>query len=158
MVFIDLQKAFDCVDHGILLQKLRIMGVGNLDWFRSYLSGRRHSVIVDGVQSDFRGVSCCVPQGSILGSILFLCYVNDIACSLKCRLSLYADNSALVAAGESVGDLARFLSSELENCNKWMINNRLSLHVGKTINFVWYIPNAFMCRGFNNLLLYLKIY
>ena len=132
MVLIDLQKAFDCVDHSILLKKLRVMGIGNLDWFRSYLSGRRQCVVVSGTQSEFKEVSCGVPQGSILGPILFLCYVNDMSCSLKCRLSLYADDSALVAAGKSVSDLSRFLSTELEACNKWMVDNRLSLHVGKT--------------------------
>ena len=132
MIMIDLQKAFDCVDHGILLEKLRVMGIGNLDWFRSYLSGRRQCVVVNGTQSDFMGVSCGVPQGSILGPILFLCYVNDMSCSLKCRLSLYADDSALVAAGKSVSELSTFLSSELESCNRWMVDNKLSLHVGKT--------------------------
>lgn len=128
---------FDCVDHGLLLKKLRLMGVGNIDWFRSYLSDRRQCVVVNGAQSDFRGISCGVPQGSILGPILFLCYVNDMACSLKCRLSLYADDSALVAAGRSVKDLSSFLSSELETCKKWMVDNRLSLHVGKTESIIF---------------------
>ena len=122
----------DCVDHGILLKKLRVMGIGNLDWFWSYLTGRRQCVVVNRTQWDFKGVSCGVPQGRILGPILFLCYINDMSTSLKCRLSLYADDSALVAAGKSVSDLSRFLSSELESCKNWMVDNRLSLHVGKT--------------------------
>ena len=113
------------------------MGVKNIDWFRSYLSDRRQCVVVGGTQSDFRGVSCGVPQGSILGPILFLCYVNDMACSLKCRLSLYADDSALVAAGRSVAELARFLSSELESCSKWMVDNKLSLHAEKMESIVF---------------------
>ena len=79
MVLIDLQKAFDCVDHGILLKKLRVMGIGNVDWFRSYLSGRRQCIVVNGTQSEFKEVSCGVPQGSILGPILFLCYINDMS-------------------------------------------------------------------------------
>ena len=113
------------------------MGIGNLDWFRSYLTGRRQSTVVGGVRSDFDSVSCGVPQGSILGPILFLCYVNDMSASLRCRLSLYADDSALVATGRSVTDLENFLSSELETCNRWMVDNRLSLHVGKTESIIF---------------------
>ena len=77
MVLIDLQKAFDCVDHGLLLKKLGLMGVGNLDWFRSYLSDRRQCVVVNGAQSDFGGVTCGVPQGSIGGPLLWLCFTCD---------------------------------------------------------------------------------
>ena len=132
MVLIDLQKDFDCVSHRILLSKLRGMGVGNIDWFRSYLSCRRQCVVVNGTKSDFQKVTCGVPQGSILGPILFLCYINDMASSLSCRLSLYADDSALVASGKSARELSEFLSSELESCRKWMVDNKLSLDVGKT--------------------------
>ena len=64
------------------------MGVGSLDWFGSYLSGRRQCVAVDGVVSEFEEVNCGVPQGSILGPVLFLCYVNDMSVSLGCHLSL----------------------------------------------------------------------
>ena len=64
MVLLDLQKAFDCVDHGILLRKLEVMGVKSVDWFRSYLSGRRQCVRVDGFVSDFLDVNCGVPQGA----------------------------------------------------------------------------------------------
>ena len=113
------------------------MGVGNLDWFRSYLSGRRQCVVVNGSQSDFLEISCGVPQGSILGPILFLCYINDMVSSLRCQLSLYADDSALVASGRSVSDLSEFLSSELDSCRKWMVDNRLSLHVGKTESIIF---------------------
>ena len=105
LVLLDLQKAFDCVDHGILLDKLGKMGVASVDWFRSYLSDRRQCVMVDGVLSEFRAVSCGVPQGSILGPILFLCYVNDMSISLRCHLSLYADDSTLVASGRDAAEL-----------------------------------------------------
>ena len=132
LVLLDLQKAFDCVDHGILLEKLRVMGIKSVDWFRSYLSGRKQCVLVDGVESGFLDVNCGVPQGSILGPILFLCYVNDMSSSLGCHLSLYADDSTLIASGDSAGDLGVYLSGQLESCKRWMVDNRLSLHVGKT--------------------------
>ena len=132
MVLLDLQKAFDCVDHSILLEKLGYMGVKSVDWFRSYLSGRRQCVMVDGVVSGFLDVNCGVPQGSILGPILFLCYVNDMSVSLGCHLSLYADDSTLIASGDNARDLGDYLSGQLASCMRWMIDNRLSLHLGKT--------------------------
>ena len=132
LVLLDLQKAFDCVDHGILLRKLGFMGIKSVDWFRSYLSGRRQCVTVDGVTSEFLDVSCGVPQGSILGPILFLCYVNDMSVSLGCHLSLYADDSTLIASGDNARELGEYLSGQLASCNRWMVDNRLSLHLGKT--------------------------
>ena len=132
LVLLDLQKAFDCVDHSILIEKLGRMGVGSLDWFRSYLSDRKQCVAVDGVQSEFCAVNCGVPQGSILGPVLFLCYVNDMSISLGCHLSLYADDSTLVASGSDPVELGEYLSGQLARCKEWMVDNRLSLHLGKT--------------------------
>ena len=132
MVLIDLRKAFDTVDEDILLQKLSAMGVTSIDWFRSYLKDREQCTQVDGINSSFLEVTCGVPQGSILGPTLFLCYVNDMSSSLQCRLSLYADDSALIFSGKNATDIANFLSTEISSCQKWLIDNRLSLHVGKT--------------------------
>ena len=132
VVLIDLRKAFDTVDGNILLQKLAAMGVTSLDWFRSYLFDREQCTQVDGVNSHFLQVTCGVPQGSILGPTLFLCYVNDMSSCLNCHLSLYADDSALVLSGKNSGEIAANLSRELSSCKRWLIDNRLSLHVGKT--------------------------
>ena len=77
-------------------------------------------------------VNCGVPQGSILGPTLFLCYINDMSDALKCRLSLYADDSALVYCGPDSLSVANFLSCELDTCHKWLVDNKLSLHLGKT--------------------------
>ena len=137
MVLIDLRKAFDTVDFEILLSKLRIMGVKSTDWFRSYLTGRRQCVNVNGTDSEFLNVTCGVPQGSILGPTLFLCYVNDMSISLKCKLSLYADDSALIASNRSVENLCSFLSKELESCSKWLVDSKLSLHVDKCESIVF---------------------
>jgi len=137
MVMIDLRKAFDTVDFDILLMKLKSMGVKSTDWFRSYLTGRRQCVNVDGVDSDFLDVFCGVPQGSILGPTLFLCYINDMCISLSCKLSLYADDSTLIASSSSVDQLSVFLSSQLESCSKWLVDNKLSLHVDKCESIVF---------------------
>ena len=132
MVLIDLQKAFDTCDHSILLRKLLGMGVTSVDWFRSYLSGRQQCVQVGDTCSSFLDVTCGVPQGSILGPTLFLCYINDMSMVLKCKLALYADDSALIASGSSPGVVARFLGEQLTLCRSWLVDNRLSLHMGKT--------------------------
>jgi hypothetical protein len=68
---------------------------------------------------------------------LSLCYINDMSVSLKCKLSLYADDSALVTSGPEPGVIADFLSGELASCKEWLIDNRLSLHLGKTVCFIW---------------------
>ena len=132
MVLIDLQKAFDTVDHAILLKKLESIGVSSVSWFGSYLSDRRQCVDVGGTKSEFLPVTCGVPQGSILGPLLFLIYINDMSISLSCRLSLYADDSALIFAHRDPEVIGTFLSDELSKCKSWLVDNRLSLHVGKT--------------------------
>ena len=132
MVLIDLQKAFDTVDHGILLKKLNAVGVTSVTWFDSYLSNRRQCVEVGGTMSDFLPITCGVPQGSILGPLLFLVYINDMVTSLNCKLSLYADDSALLFAHKDVHVIGDRLSNELSNCKRWLVDNKLSLHVGKT--------------------------
>ena len=132
MVLIDLQKAFDTVDHGILNEKLRSIGVSSTSWFDSYLENRRQCVDVKGSRSEFLPISCGVPQGSILGPLLFLIYINDMNISLTCRLSLYADDSALLFAHRDAKVISDRLSMELSSCKNWLVDNRLSLHVGKT--------------------------
>ena len=134
MVCIDLRKAFDTVDHSILLDKLHFIGASSsaVNWFRSYLSRRRQCVDVSGTWSDFMDVTCGVPQGSILGLQLFLIYINDMYSSLSCRLSLYADDSALFFSHKEPSTIASRLSAELSRCKCWLTDNKLSLHVGKT--------------------------
>ena len=132
LVLLDLQKAFDTVDHVILCRKLKAMGIDSVEWFRSYLSGRKQIVHVNKVDSDPLQISCGVPQGSILGPLLFLCYVNDMAASVDCKLLLYADDSALLVSDKNPQCVADKLSKELESCRQWLVDNKLSLHLGKT--------------------------
>ena len=132
MVLIDLQKAFDTVHHAILLDKLAAIGVSSVSWFDSYLSGRQQCVDINGTRSEFLPISCGVPQGSILGPQLFLIYINDMCLSVDCRLSLYADDSALLFSHKNSAEIASRLSIELTKCKHWLVDNKLSLHVGKT--------------------------
>ena len=141
MVLIDLQKAFDTVDHSILISKLEAIGVSSVEWFRSYLSDRKQCVAVDGEQSDFLPITCGVPQGSILGPQLFLLYINDMHVSLSgCKLALYADDSALIFSHSDPSFIASVLSRNLTECKQWLVDNRLSLHVGKTECIVFGSP------------------
>ena len=98
MVLLDLQKAFDTLDHGVLLMKLEAIGLDadGLRWFRSYLSDRAQLVDVYGTCSSFANVTCGVPQGSILGPLLFLIYVNDMAGAINEKILLYADDTAIL--------------------------------------------------------------
>ena len=134
MVMIDLQKAFDTVDHDILLQKLKALGFDPLaiKWFESYLKGRNQKTEINGIFSDPRVVPCGVPQGSILGPLLFLLYINDMEAAVSCQLILYADDSALLVSGKDVNKIEQQLGNELSSLNGWLVDNRLSIHLGKT--------------------------
>lgn len=96
-IYLDFAKAFDKVPHNKLLFKLESLGIrGNLlVWFRSYLSGRRHRVVINGKASDYLPVTSGVPQGSVLGPLLFLVYINDMSnrISRETSLPLFADDS-----------------------------------------------------------------
>ena len=134
MVLLDLQKAFDTVNHEILLYKLKACGMNDksVKWFSSYLSHRKQVVDINGTFSEHNSISCGVPQGSILGPLLFTLYVNDMQSAVSCKLLLYADDSALMVSGKNVAAIQAGLSRELEAVSKWLVDNKLSLHLGKT--------------------------
>ena len=134
LVMLDLQKAFDTVNHDILLGKLKAMGLESVEWFRSYLSERSQVVNIGKTLSEPLDVTCGVPQGSLLGPLLFLCYINDMEISVdsNCKLLLYADDSAILFSHKDPEVITRKLGSVLDSCNRWLVDNKLSLHLGKT--------------------------
>ena len=139
-VFIDLRKAFDTVNHKILCRKIENYGVKhkNLDWIESYLADRTQSVFVNGKVSDEESVSCGVPQGSVLGPLLFLIYVNDMKKSLKnASYHLYADDTVIYYSGNELQDIIPSLQTDLDSYFDWCNANCLTLNVKKT-KFVIY--------------------
>ena len=135
MVLLDLQKAFDTVNHCVLLKKLQLMGFdkASLDWFRSYLSNRLQVVAIHDIRSKLMPITCGVPQGSILGPILFSSYINDMCICIKdFKLLLYADDSVLLYSNPDPKYIEEKLSEQLSTCVDWMTDNKLSLHLGKT--------------------------
>lgn len=129
-VFVDLKKAFDTVDHNILLQKLNHYGVQELDlqWFESYLSNRKQFTRIDGVDSSIQNINTGVPQGSCLGPLLFLVYINDLPYSVKnAKVSIYADDTSLALKSENISQLTAALNYDLRNLHLWLKGNKLSL-------------------------------
>ena len=134
-IFLDLSKAFDTVNHSILLSKLDVYGKRDIEnqWFRSYLNKRKQKVFVNGVESDFLKVNSGVPQGSILGPVLFLVYINDIVNATNYfSIRLFADDTSLTAAGKDLDLLLQRINAELPAIYKWLCSNRLTLNLSKT--------------------------
>ena len=133
MILIDLQKAFDTINHDILLKKLSIIGFPDhtVIWFQSYLSNRKFMVNLENSFSDVSSISCGVQQGSILGPLLFLIYINDMPMAVKCGLFLYADDACLVFQSKNVKDIEKRLNEDFANICDWFVDNKLSIHFGE---------------------------
>ena len=164
---LDLSKAFDTLDSSILLDKLKYYGFGNtpLKWFHSYLKDRSQYVVFNGIYSDVINLSTGVPQGSILGPLLFIIYMNDIHTATNSfKAVLYADNTNLISPicsfnsqhslnHDSLDDVCSKINVELNFILEWLNINKLSLNASKTKFMLFHYPQ----RKVDNLSLDLKI-
>ena len=143
-IFVDLQKAFDTVDHNILIQKLEhygIRGVAN-DWIKSYLTNRKQFVSINGFNSKEVNMDYGVPQGSILGPLLFLIYINDLNYAIKfCTTRLFADDTCLIIKNKCLKQLKKHLNLDLRNLCRWLRANKISLNKSKTEMLLFRHPN-----------------
>ena len=135
-VFIDLSKAFDCVDHVILWEKFKRLNMSTslINWFKSYLSGRSQSVNIEGNISKVLPLNVGVPQGSIFGPLLFIIYTSDLPSCIpqNCNLFMYADDSTLTCSSSNVNEIERNLNTSLDRIHNWCVRNKLALHANKT--------------------------
>ena len=154
VVFIDLKKAFDTIDHEIILRKLTCYGFDThtLKWFESYFSNRYQKCNVNGHLSNPLPVTCGVPQDSIIGCLLFLIYINDLpSCLSVGSPRMFADDTNITFVAGTTSELESLINIELQNLNQWLQANRLSLNIAKT-EFMIIISRQKQLTNTNNLI------
>ena len=134
-VFLDFQKVFDTVNHGILLSKLSYYGVRGIahDLFKSYLTNRKQHTIINGVSSSALSITHGVPQGSVLGPLLFLIYINDLNHVVKhSTVHRFCDDTNLLYSSSSLKSINKCINHDLKLIVHWLRANKISLNVNKT--------------------------
>ena len=133
-VFVHLQKAFDTVEHSVILKKLPYYGISGAEllWIESCLKDRYQFVQCGNSKSSCQLLKYGVPQGSIMGPLLFLIKINDLAKVVKvCNIQLYADDTVVYVSHKSISDVEKALTSDMENIAKWLESNRLIINLKK---------------------------
>ena len=125
VIYLDFQKAFDKVPHQRLILKLKSYGMGNsiINWIEQWLNGMRQRVVVDGEVSSWKPVLSGVPQGSILGPILFLVYINDLVQGVTGKILKFADDTKLFRKTKEIGDKQK-LQDDIDKLVRWSENGR----------------------------------
>ena len=133
-MFLDISSAFDKVWHKGLIAKLEQIGISNtaLDLFINYLSDRKQCVVVDGIKSSFLDIEAGVPQGSRLGPLLFIIYINDIVEELDSEILIFADDCSLLASGIDPNETAQLLNRDLEKISYWAKLWKVTFNAQKT--------------------------
>ena len=134
-IFLDFSKAFDTINHNILLEKIHCYGIRGLPhaWFSSYISDRKQYVKIGDTESSLRAMTCGIPQGSTLGPLLFLLYINDLPnSSKKLMFRIFADDTNIFYSSNNLDELERVVNDELEKVLKYCTDNKLSINFKKT--------------------------
>ena len=142
MVLIDLHKAFDTFDHQILLKKMKYLGFSKntISWFKSYLCERKFQISINTSYSSPANLLCGVPQGSILGPLLFLLYINGLPQAFVSDSLLYTDDTHIVFQHKSEIEIEKQLIRDFSSMCDWFVDNKLSIHFiqDNKINIIWY--------------------
>ena len=142
--FVDLTKAFDTVNHTILLNKVKYLGLHpkSIAWLKDYLANRKQCTRVNGQSSDYQEIKCGVPQGSILGPLLFLIYINDInKVSSGCQCKMYADHTVFYFSHSNCRTAYNQVQCDLNHLGTWCEENQLTINIRKTKSMIFCSKN-----------------
>ena len=132
-MLVDLQKAFDTISHELVFNKMEFLGISKdvIFWFKSYLSNRKFKVNFNKTFSEPGKLLYGVPQGSIVGPLLFLLYINDMSQAIECELLLYADDTCLIFQQSDINEIEIRLNKNFTLICDWFVDNNLSIHFGE---------------------------